>query len=203
MKMPRTYIKTLDRIKVSNLSGRLIQDVGRIIPPDTALFHQIVVQAGAPEATQSLRYLPFNRQVHVDGDVTTALSLVVIFNNLRMGRYFLGGIRERLSRLVFLFSFNIMDRFIRSVRLDQRLLDIMAAAPGEFSIMGIVQLDEIRRTRFFKRRCRVIFPLLLVPVADAASRDYIIQFEKKQTIEKIKIPLLPLYRNGSGDGHQP
>lgn len=200
MKMPRTYIKTLDRIRVSNLSERLIRDIRRIIPPDTALFHQAVVQAGAPEATQSLRYLPFNRQVHVDGDATTALSLVVLFNNLRMEKYVLSGVRERISRLVFLFSFNIMDRFIRNVRLDQRLLAIMAAAPGEFSIMGIVQRDEIRRTRLFKRRCRAIFPLLLVPASDAASRDYIVQFEKSQTIEKIKIPLLPLYRKGSGGG---
>ncbi len=198
--MPHTYIKTLDRIRVSNLSDRLIQDIRRIIPPDAALFHQIVVQAGAPEATQSLRYLPFNRQVHVDGDATTALSLVVLFNNLRMEKYFLSGIRKRLSRLVFLFSFNIMDRFIRNVRLDQRLLAIMAAAPGEFSIMGIVQRDEIRRARLFKRRCRAIFPLLLVPASDAASRDYIVQFEKSQTIEKIKIPLLPLYRRGSRGG---
>jgi hypothetical protein len=202
MKMPRTYIKTLDRIKVSNLSGRLIQDIQRIIPPDTSHFHQIVVQAGAPEATQSLRYLPFNRQVHVEGDVTTALSLVVLFNNLRMQRFFLSGIRKRLNRLVFFFSFNIMDNFIRNVRLDQGLLEIMAAAPGEFSIMGIVQRDEIRRSRFFNRHCRAIFPLLLVPVTDAASRDYIIQFETSQTIQKVKIPLLPLYRNGSGTDHK-
>jgi hypothetical protein len=203
MKRPHTYIKTLDRIKVSTLCGRLIEDIRRIIPPDAALFHQIVVQAGAPEATQALRYLPFNRQVHVDGDATTALSLVVLFNNLRMEKYFLSGVRERLSRLVFLFSFNIMDRFIRNVRLDQRLLAIMAAAPGEFSIMGIVQRDEIRRTRFLRRRCRVVFPLLLVPVTDALSRDYIAQFERNQAIEKIKIPLLPLYRHGSQGGQSP
>ncbi len=202
MKKPKSYIKTLDRIKVSNLAGRLIRDIARIIPPDTALFHEAVIIAGAPEATQSLHYLPFNRQVHADGEVTTTLSLVVLFNNLRMERFFLSGFRERISRLVFKFSFNVMDRFIRAIRLDHRLLRIMAAADGEFSIMGIVQRDEIQRKRFFKRRCRFLYPLLLIPIADPVSQDYLIEFERRQTIEKIKIPLVPLYRNGPPPAHE-
>jgi hypothetical protein len=120
MKKPKSYIKTLNRLKASNLSERLIRSIERILPPDMALFREAVMRAGAPEATQSLRYLPFNRQIHADGDVTTTLSLVVLFNNLRMERFFLGGFRERLSRLVFKFSFNTMDRFVRAVRLDRR-----------------------------------------------------------------------------------
>ena len=196
MKKPKSYIKTLDRLKVSNLAGRLIRDIERIVPPDTALFHEAVITAGAPEATQSLHYLPFNRQIHADGDVTITLSLVVLFNNLRMERFFLSGFRERLSRLVFKFSFNVMDRFIRAIRLDHRLLRIMATAAGEFSIMGMVQRDEIQRKRFFKRRLRFQYPLLLVPISDPASLNYLIEFERRQTIRKIKIPLLPLYRKG-------
>lgn len=195
MKKNQSYIKTLDRLKVSGLAGRLIRDINRILPPDEALFHEIVVRAGAPEATQALRYLPFNRQVHKAGDVTTTLSLVVLFNNLRMERFFLGGFRECLSRLVFKYSFNTMDRFIRAVRLDQRLLRIMATTAGEFSIMGIVQRDEVQQKPFFNRQRRVLYPLLLTPVTDAASQAYLLDFEKRQAIEKIKIPLLPLYRN--------
>ena len=202
MKKPKSYIKTLDRIKVSNLAGRLIRDIERIIPPDTALFHEAVIIAGAPEATQSLHYLPFNRQVHADGDVTTTLSLVVLFNNLRMERFFLSGFREWISRLVFKFSFNVMDRFIRAIRLDHRLLRIMASADGEFSIMGIVQRDEIQRKRFFKRRCRFLYPLLLIPITDPTSQDYLIEFERHQTIGKIKIPLIPLYRKGPPPAHK-
>ena len=194
--MPRSYIKTLDRPKVSNLAGRLIAGIDRLIPPDTALFHEAVVRAGAPSGGQPLRYLPYNRQVHSDGDVTTTLSLVVLFNNLRMERFFLEGVREKISRLVFKFSFNIMDRFIRSVRLDKKLLRIMAGAAGEFSIMGIVQQDEIVRRRFIRRRTRIIYPLLLIPTGDASSRDYITRFERHQAIRKTKIPLLPLYRKG-------
>ncbi len=194
--MKRSFIKTLDRIKVSNLAERLIRDIHRVIPPDAALFHEAVMDAGAPEATQCLRYLPLNRQVHADGDVTTCLSLVVLFNNLRMDRFLLRGFRERLSRLVFTFSFNPMDGFVRAVRLDRRLLRIMATAAGEFSIMGIVQRDEIQRNRFFKRRCRFLCPLLLIPQTDAVSQTYVIEFERRQTIGKIKLPLVPLYRRG-------
>jgi hypothetical protein len=197
MKKPKSYIRTLDRLKVSNLAERLIRDIERIIPPDTALFREAVLQAGAPEATQAMRYLPFNRQVHAHGDVTTTLSLVVLFNNLRMERFFLRGIREQLSRLAFAFSFNVMDRFIRCVRQDRRLLTLMATAVGEFSIMGIVQQDKIHRRRFFRQRCRFLYPLMLIPVANAAGNEYILEFERRQTILKIKIPLLPLYRNGS------
>ena len=194
--MPRTYIKTLDRLKVSNLAGRLITGIERVIPPDTALFHDAVTSAGAPAGGQPLRYLPYNRQVHSNGDVTTTLSLVVLFNNLRMERFYLKGVRKKLSHLVFKFSFNIMDRFIRSVRLDRKLLQIMTAAAGEFSIMGVVQRDEIVRERFIRRRTRLIYPLLLVPTGDMASRDYIGHFERHQAIRKIKIPLLPFYRKG-------
>jgi hypothetical protein len=202
MKKPKSYIKTLNRLKASNLSERLIRGIERILPPDMALFREAVMRVGAPEATQSLRYLPFNRQIHADGDVTTTLSLVVLFNNLRMERFFLGGFRERLSRLVFKFSFNTMDRFVRAVRLDRRLLNIMATSDGEFSIMGIVQRDDIQRKRFIKRRCRYVYPLLLIPVTDAASQSYLMDFEKRQTIGKIKIPLLPLYRNGPPPAHE-
>jgi hypothetical protein len=202
MKKQQSYIKTLDRLKVSNLAGRLIRDIERIIPPDTDLFHETVILAGAPKTTQPMRYLPFNRQVHVDGDVTTTLSLVVLFNNLRMERFLLSGFRERLSRLIFKFSFNVMDRFIRAIRLDHRLLRIMAAAAGEFSIMGIVQRDEIQRKRFYKRRCRWVSPLLLIPVNDPDSQGYLIGFEKRQTIGKIKIPLIPLYRKRRAPVHE-
>jgi hypothetical protein len=202
MKKQKPYIKTLDQLKVSNLAERLIRDIERIIPPDIELFHETVILAGAPKATQSLRYLPFNRQIHVDGDVTTTLSLVVLLNNLRMERFLLSGFRERLSRLVFKFSFNVMDRFIRAVRLDHRLLRIMAAAAGEFSIMGIVQRDEIQRKRFYKRRCRYIYPLLLIPVNDLVSQGYLIEFERRQTIGKIKLPLIPLYRKGLPPAHE-
>jgi hypothetical protein len=78
----------------------------------------------------------------------------------------------------------------------------MATSDGEFSIMGIVQRDDIQRKRFFKRRCRYVYPLLLIPVTDAASQSYLMDFEKRQTIGKIKIPLLPLYRNGPPPDHE-
>jgi hypothetical protein len=126
----------------------------------------------------------------------TYVSDVFLFNNLRMERFFLSSFQERLSRLVYKFSFNLMDRFIRSIRLDRRLLRIMATAAGEFSIMGIVQRDESVRARLFRRRRRFLSPLLLVPINDPASRDYLIEFERRYTIEKIKIPLIPQYRNG-------
>jgi hypothetical protein len=193
---PKSTIKTLDRIKLSSLAERLIHDIGRVMPPDAALFHDAVVRTGAPETTQAMRYLPFNRQVHVDGDVTSTLSLVVLFNNLCMERFFLKGVRERLSRLAFTFSFNVMDRFIRSVRLDQRLLHIMSTSAGEFSMMGIVQRDEVNRKRFSKRHYRVLYPLMLIPITDAVDRNYLVEFEKRQAIGSVKIPLLPLYRKG-------
>jgi len=197
MKRPKTYIRTLDRLKTSNLAARLIGSIERVLPPDAAMFHEAILQAGAPEPGQPLRYLPFNRQVHRDGDLTTTLSLVVLFNNLAMERLFLKGVRKKISRLVFKFSFNHMDRFIRSVRLDWKLMQIMAAASGEFSIMGIAQHDEVQRKRFIRRRCRCIYPLLLIPTGDKASLDYILQFEKQQSLPKIKIPLLPMYRSGA------
>lgn len=197
MKTPRPYIKTLDQLKVSNLSERLIRGIDRIIPPDTPVFHEAIMDAGPPQAGQSLRYLPFNRQIHVDGDLTTTVSLVVLFNNPRMERYVLKGLHERVSRLVFACSFNVMDHFIRCVRLDRRLLQIMGSAGRTFSVMGIVQRDAIQHKGLLKRRLRSIAPLLLIPGLDEASRAYVVAFEHRQTIGKIKLPLLPVYRKSS------
>ena len=197
MKPTRTYIRTLDRLKVSNLAGRLIGMIDRILPPDTDAFHEAILRAGAPGAGQPLRYLPFNRQIHQEGDVLTSLSLVVLLNNPTMERFLLKGLHEKISRLVFRFSFNPMHRFIRSIRLDWKLLQIMATASGEFIIMGIVQREEVRRKRLGRQRCRFIYPLLLIPTGDKARQEYIRRFEKRHTIQRIKLPLLPLYRNGS------
>lgn len=194
MKKQPSIIKTLDRLKTDKLAERLIREIERVIPPDAALFHEAVMHAGPPEATQSLRYLPFNRQIHTQGEATTRLSLVALFNNRRMARFHLAGFRERVSRLVFQLASNEMDRFIRAVRLDHRLLRIMADAGGAFSIMGLVRRDETQGRRFFRRHRRFVFPLLLVPTADPASRVYVQEFEKHQTIATVKIPLLPLYR---------
>lgn len=198
MKTPRPYIKTLDRLKVANLAERLIRDIDRILPPETPVFHAAILDAGAPRTGQSLRYLPFNRQVHVDGDLITTLSLVVLFNNPCMEGFLLKGLPERLSRWVFACSFNTMDRFIRGVRQDRRLLQIMGSASGAFSIMGIVQRDVVQRRGLRKRRLRSVAPLLLIPGLDAVSRTYVTAFERRQTIGKVKLPLLPLYRKSSG-----
>lgn len=194
MQAPPSTLKTLDRIRAAKLAGRLIGEIERVIPPDAALFHDAVMQAGPPAATQSLRYLPFNRQTHIEGGTTTRLSLVVLFNTTCMERFFLGGWRERFSRLVFRLSANEMDRFVRAVRLDRRLLRIMAGADDAFSILGIVRRDEIRKGRWIKRHHRSVYPLMLVPTSDAIGRTYIREFEARQTISATKIPLLPLYR---------
>jgi len=48
MKRPKTYIRTLDRLKTSNLAARLIGSIERVLPPDAAMFHEAILQAGAP-----------------------------------------------------------------------------------------------------------------------------------------------------------
>ncbi len=195
MRTHRPYIRTLDRLKRSNLTGRLIGTIERVMPPNTAMFHDAILRAGPPDDGQPLRYLPYNRQTHRDGDVTISLSLVVLFNNPLMERFFLQGIRERISRWVYRFACSDMDRFIRSVRLDWNLLHMMADLSSAFSLMGIVQRDEIRRKGLLKRHCRFVSPLLLVATEDAASHDYLLQFETRHTRTRVKTPLLPWYRS--------
>jgi hypothetical protein len=193
MKKRRPTIKTLDRLKAANLADRLIRDIQRVLPPDTALFHEAIMRAGPPETTQSLRYLPFNRQVHRTDDAIIHLSLVALFNNPCMDRFILSGFRKWLSRLVYRFRANEMDRFIRALRLDRRLLHIMATAGGGFSILGILQRDDTQRGRLFNRHRRIVRPLLLVPTTDTSTREYILEFERRQTIATVKMPLLPFY----------
>jgi hypothetical protein len=180
----------------ADLAGRLIADIQRIMPAERSSLQELLMSVEAPAGRRPIRYLPFNQQQYVADDTTTVtLSLVALLNNNRMENYHLGGIWRRLCVWAFKFSSSPMDRFIQlGIRMDARLLQMMQAANGDYSVLGIVQLDQIRKKWFFNRHFRFIQPLLLIPVTHHKHRASIINFEKHHTIGRIKIPLLPLFR---------
>jgi|GEM_PF-3216864 len=180
----------------AELADRLIAEIQRIMPAEHSDMQELLMSVEAPTGRRPIHYLPFNQQQHVEDDTTTVtLSLVALLNNNRMQNYHLAGIWRRLCFWAFKFSSNPMDRFIQlGIRMDARLLQMMQAANGDYSLLGIVQRDQIRKKWFFNRHFRFYQPLLLIPVTHHKHRAYIIDFERRHTIGRIKIPLLPLFR---------
>ncbi len=188
------YIKTLDRLKSDQLASHLIQNIKRVMPPDIRYFEKILATAGPIEATQAIKYLPFNRQVVEESDTRKTLSLVAVFNNRRMEKYRLKGLKKQISGYLFSRTKNHMDHFINRIRSNGTLVNLMSRAEGTFSILGIFQKDEIEKKRFFKKQFRSIAPLILVNCSEKMDVDHINDFENRHTIKKVKRFGLPMYK---------
>lgn len=190
----KPYIKTLDRMKSDQLAIHLIHDIKRVMPPDISYFEKILLKAGPPEHDQAIKFPPFNRQVIQEANTTMTLSLVAIFNNTQMERCRLKGLKKKVSGYFFSRTSNHMDHFIFRIRSSKALVNLMARAPGTFSILGIFQKDEIEKKRFFNRKYRTISPLVLVNCSRKMDSETIKDFEKAYTIKKKKRFGLPFYK---------
>jgi hypothetical protein len=190
-----SYVKTLYRMRTEQLANTLIDGIEKVLPPDQELFRDAILEDGVLEPTQSIRYLPYNQQEHPNGDDTIRLSLVALLNNRRMEKYHLKGLKLRLNRYLMLFNRNHLDRFVNLVRCDAKLIRILASSSVEYSVLGIVTIDSIRRRRyFFNQRLRTIRPLMLVTGVLEADLPYLDLFAEEHKIEQVKRLGLPLYK---------
>jgi hypothetical protein len=189
-----SYIKSFGRLKSVQRVDELIRSIERVLEPDYEQFTTTVLDAGPPEATQSIKYLPFNRQIIHAQDRTTSLSLVAMLNNSRMHKYQLKGMKKKISQKVFALTANLMDVFINNIRIDARLIDIMVNSTGELSILGMLQVDEISRAKLISRRIRCIRPLLLIPGIRNDDLQYVKTFELRNERQRIKRLGLPVYK---------
>lgn len=188
------YIKTVGLQKLDLQVKQLIECVERILPPDYTLFRKVLLEVCPMDSTQSIQYLPYNQQVAYDGNRTFTLSLVAALNNRRAHKYGHGGVCKSLSRLAFVGTSNLMDTYINRIRCDEEIIDAMAAAKGDASVLGILQVDEIQRGRMIKKRLRSIRPLVLVPGVGDTTLRTILAFEERNEIAKKKVFGLPIYK---------
>ncbi len=174
----------------------LLQAVTRVLTPNEALLKEVLIVSGMPEGSENLRYLGFNRQVVEEDNGSLEFSAVAVINNRRAGRWKLSGRRRKLSRLVFnaRWTRNPLDLFLNHLRCDETVMDILASASGNYTLLGILTVNEIQGRGLLRRRLRNVRPVVAVPGLDGRDLEAIIAFEKAHEIKRVRIRGLPLYR---------
>ncbi len=188
------FIKTAETVQTWKMIDELLVSLKRVVEPDIDLFKTVIKETGLPRDTQEMKYLQYNQQAVSQTDRTVLLSLVAMINNQTADRFQLRGVRKRLSRKLFSFSKNLMDVFVNKIRCDEIIMGLMAGAKDGFSFVGMLQIDEIDRSKFLKKKLRRIRPVVLIPGVDSDQLKLIKTFESQNEVRKQKRFGLPLYK---------
>ncbi len=188
------FIKTAETVQTWKMIDELLVSLKRVVEPDIDLFKTVIKETGLPRDTQEMKYLQYNQQAVSQTDRTVLLSLVAMINNQTADRFQLRGVRKRLSQKLFSLSKNLMDVFVNKIRCDEIIMGLMAGAKDGFSFVGMLQIDEIDRSKFLKKKLRRIRPVVLIPGVDSDQLKLIKTFESQNEVRKQKRFGLPLYK---------
>ena len=182
-----------------NFINDLINVLNRVVTPDIALLKEILIVGGMPEKTENLRYLSFNRYVDKKENRILEFSAVAIINNRRVEHWRLEGYPKKLSQIVFStrWTKNPLDLFLNNLRCDSEMMDIMSFAPSHYTLLGILQIDDLDKTGFFKRKVRSIRPIIAVPGLNESDLKKVIEFERNNEIVKSKVRGVLMYRKAN------
>jgi hypothetical protein len=154
----------------------LLDALDRLAPLNHHPLKEVLILSGMPEKTQNLRYLAYNRQVLSRAGANLEFSAVAVINNRRIDQWRLQGWRKMASRWVFhpLWTRrNPMDLFLSRLRCDFLMMDLMAASKKDYTLFGILQVEQIRP----RTVSRAIRPVVALPGLDATGIAALEQFE--------------------------
>lgn len=186
-----------------DIIGDLLDALTRVANLDSALIKDVLIVSGLPTKTENLHYLSFNHQV-IDGkDSVMEFSAVAVINNRRAEKFRLEGYQKKLSQIVFStrLTRNPLDFFLSNLRCHPAMIDLLSSASASFTLMGILQVDEIKGAGLFKRKKRRIRPIVAIPGIDSDALETVVAFETDNEIRKTKIKGLSLSRKASGETH--
>lgn len=176
--------------------GDLLNALTRVLSPDVARLKEILILSGMPEETDNLRYLGFNRQVVNQAGRTLEFSAVAVVNNRRAAHWRLTGVAQKLSEMVFhpRWTYNPLNLFLNRLRCSPPMIDLLASAGGDFTLIGILTTTETLGRGLFKRRYRSVRPVVAVAGIDAAGLERVAAFEDRNEVCQVKLWCLPFYR---------
>lgn len=174
----------------------LLNALTRVLSPEVARLKEVLILSGMPEETDNLRYLGFNRQVVKQDGRTLEFSAVAVVNNRRAAQWRLTGVAQKLSRMVFhpRWTHNPLNLFLHRLRCDPTVMDLLASAGGDYTLLGILTTSETLGRGLFKRHYRSIRPVVAVTGLDAAGVEALSAFEAQNEIRQVKLRGLPHYR---------
>ena len=155
----------------------LLSALDRLVPMDPEPLREILILSGMPEETENLRYLAYNRQVIQQADRNLEFSAMAVINNRRIARWRMQGFRRTLSRIVFhpLWTrHSPMDLFLNTLRNEPRMMDLMAASRKDYTLFGILQIEQIQtnRTSYLTQ------PVVALPGLEGPGLVTVSDFEK-------------------------
>ena len=178
----------------------LLKALERVGPLDSVSLKEILILCGMPESTQNLRYLNYNRQKVAESAHNSSYSAVAVLNNRRAHHWQLHGYTKKLSRIVFSTKWtrNPLDLFLNNLRCNPLVMEILASAEANFTLLGLLQIDDIQGSGILKRRLRYVRPVVTVPGLDPPELQEVVAFEKANVIKKARVKGIALYRKVDG-----
>lgn len=149
----------------------------RVLPIDSDELKEILILSGMPEETENLRYLAYNRQLVTHPGRNLEFSAVAMLNNRRVPQWRLAGWRRSLSYIIFhpLWSRrNPMDLFLNTLRCNDSLMNLLAAAPPDYTLLGLLQIEWIQRTGSILQTQ----PVIALPGLQGPGLELVEAFEK-------------------------
>lgn len=181
----------------------LLDALSRVVNLDSARIKDVLIVSGLPAKTENLHYLSYNHQV-IDGkDSVMEFSAVAVINNRRAEKFRLEGYQKKLNQIVFStrWTRNPLDLFLSNLRCHPAMMDLLASASANFTLMGIVQVDEIEGAGLFKRNIRRVRPIIAIPGIDSDALKTVVAFETGNEIRKTNIRGVSLSRKISRQSH--
>lgn len=179
--------------------GDLLNALTRVLSPDAARLKEVLILSGMPEEAENLRYLGFNRQVVNQDGRRLEFSAVAVVNNRRIAHWRLSGVAQTLSQMVFhpRWTRNPLNLFLNSLRCDPPMMDLLASAGGDYTLIGILTVTETTGRGLFKRHHRSVRPVVAVTDIPAAELETVVAFENRNEVRQVKVRGLPVYRRVS------
>ncbi len=174
----------------------LLNALSRVATPDADRMKEILILSGMPENTEKLRYLSFNREAVAKAGRTLEFSAVAVINNREAGRWRLEGFWKKTSQFIFSsrWTRNPLDFFMNNLRCDSEMMNILASAEGNYTLLGILEEVKTPGSGLFKRKIRFVRPVVATPGLKAGELETTSAFEEANEIRKTKIPGASLYR---------
>jgi hypothetical protein len=165
----------------------LLQALERVVTPDAVLFRDILIINGMPEETEPLRYLGFKS--HVFEKDNRSLELVAVINNRMAKQWRLKGYRKTLNPIggCARWTRNPVDLFLDTLRSSPEMIDILAAAPGRYTLFGILTVEPFPGAGRIKRLFRCLRPVVALPGIGADDLKRVAVFETQNEIRKIHV----------------
>ncbi|MGB5987203.1 MAG: hypothetical protein WBG37_18005 [Desulfobacterales bacterium] len=174
----------------------LLTAVSRVVAPNVRLLREVLIIGGMPGETQNMHYLSYNSDTTAQEGRSLTFSAVAVINNRRVVKWRLVGYRQKLSQIVFdtRWTRNPLDLFVNNLRCDEAVMDIMDAAPTPYTLLGILQVEELEGAGVRRRKIRRLRPVVAVPRLSSVDLQKIADFEVRNEIRRMKIRGLPVYR---------